>query len=114
MSFKLYMHVSSIPKITTNINASEKSELKTINSCYCSAFKANIPIDIYRNYLSALARQNELKSFPLNETYINGLRAFRKLGDMTIEEYKGLTEYEINCIKEVADEHIYNNKKYAF
>ena len=107
------MYVSNISKIATNFNTSKKSEPAVINSCYGSTFKANIPIDIYKNYLSVLAGNNELKSLPLNETYINGLRAFRKLGNMTIDEYKGLTEYEINCINEVADEYIYNNKKYA-
>ena len=107
------MYVSSISSFTKNINQSKKSDLKIKDSCYYPSFKAEIPIDIYRNYLKVLVKNNELKTIQLSKNYINGLQAFRKLGNFTIDEYKGLTEYEVNCINEVAYEHIYNNKRYA-
>lgn len=108
------MQISSINFVGINSYTNKRCDLQTKTSYRNPVFKAEIPLDTYKNYIRKQLINGEIQTHQICDRYKKGLSAFRKLGDFSISEYKNLTQDEIDNINIVANDHIYNNKKWLF
>ena len=103
------MKITNINPATVNPYINKGCNQPVKAPCNSPAFKSKYSREMYVKYVENWLFWRARHDLPFTESFKKGLLTLKKLGTFTIDEYKKLTQEELNNLNEIADDYIHNN-----